>query len=303
MSKRTGPWVDQDPSLRRRIANGIFVERKECQEVIAKLNLVRRNMLEGAEPTSISVVGKAGVGKTRLLRQYCDSNPPMETVENGCIVRTTPVLYISLRADITVNEVARQALIELMGPRAPRGLHDRKDIFVEQLELRRVELLIFDEAQHTLDRGAEKTQSKTRDWIKSLSKDTNIPMVLAGMASINPIVDEDEQVEQITPYRFELGRFSYDSAAEQRGFSTFLKDFDACLPFDELSLLGEPDRARRLHLATGGILRPLCQILRVAAAKAIEERARCIRDGDLSYGFDEIRPRSGCAHNPFEEDV
>jgi hypothetical protein len=287
--------------MRRKMVNGAFVERRECQPIIEKLNLVRRNMREEAEPTCVTIVGTPGVGKSELLKKYHRNSLPIEDVEDGCIVRSTPVLYLSLRESLTVTDVADLAMVELMGARAPQGPRVRKTLFVEQLKLRRVELFIIDEAQHVLERGAEKTRSTTRDWIKSLCKATNIPVVLAGMPWIDPIVDEDEQLAQLTPYRFELSRFKYATAAEQRGFSKFLNELDACLPFDELSLLGEPDRARRLHLATGGILRPLCQILRVAAARAIDERARCIRDQDLAYAFDEVPPGSACEDNPFQE--
>ena len=301
MIKRTGPWIDQDPSLRRRIVNGAFVERRECRRIIKKMDLVRRNMREEAEPTCITIVGPPGVGKSKLLKTYADGNRGTETIEQGCIVRSYPVLYVQLQQNLTVSDVADLAMRVLMGNGAPQGRIVGKSLFVEQLKLRRVELFIIDEAQHTLARGAEITRGTTRDWIKSLTKETGIPVVMAGIDTIEPIVDGDDQLSQLTPYRFVLDRFDYTTAADQRGFSKFLNEYDSLLPFDELALLGEADRARRLHLASAGTLRYLCQLLRVAAYLAIDEHCRCIRDRDLAAAFEDVGGAPVCQHNPFEE--
>jgi hypothetical protein len=301
MSKQIGSWIDEDPSFRREAVNGAFVDRPETLEIIATLNEVRRNMREKAEPTCVTIVGKAGVGKSKLLKTYGDNNLPVEIRENGCLVRTLPVLLISLRDSLSATDVSDRAMVELMGERAPQGPRVRKSLLIEQLLLRRTELFILDEAQHLLEHGAEKTRGTTRDWIKTICKETNIPVVLAGMKEINDIVNADDQLDQLTPYRFVLGHYPYNSAAEQKAYSKFLSELDACLPFDELSLLGDPDRARRLHLLSDGLLRPLCQILRNAAARAIEDRARCIRDGDLAQAFEALPAAGRCDENPFRE--
>lgn len=298
MSTRPKLWIDRDPEERRRIVNGTLIPRSLCDEVVEAMDLVRRNMREGATPTGITFVGEPGVGKSSLLQDYAAGHGLSQSVEDGVITRTRPVLYVELGDAISVGPAADMTLVALMGPSAPQGARARYKILPEQLRLQRVELMIFDETQHILEKGAEKTQAATRDWIKFLSKKTGIPVLLAGMKEINDIVDADDQLRQIMPLKFGLPDYGYATQEEKKAFRSFLAKFDNTLPFDHPAHLADPDRARRLHIACAGVLRPLCHILRHAAYLAIQDAAGCIRDHDLAHAcvlfsvFDE---------NPFEE--
>lgn len=77
-------------------------------------------MREEAEPTCVTIVGTAGVGKSQLLTKYQDNNRPVQAVEDGCIVRSTPVLYVSLRENLTVTDVEGNA--ELVCYASGKGL-------------------------------------------------------------------------------------------------------------------------------------------------------------------------------------
>lgn len=290
--------MDRDPSERRTILNETFIPRALCDELIATMDLVRRNMREGAEPTSITFVGGAGVGKSSILKNYVAGEPVTQAIEDGCIVRKRPVLYVAFPESMSLGDAGDLTLRALLGPAAPQGRRARYGILPEQLFLQGVELMIFDDFQHVLEKGAEKTRTATRDWIKYLTKQTTIPALLAGMELINEIVSADDQVDQLTPYRFELPRYGYKTADEKKDFRDFLAELDRNLPFDHLAHLADPDRARRLHMASGGVLRPFCIFLRRAADFAIEENAGCIRDRDFARAYDKV---GQIAENPFEE--
>lgn len=298
MSTRPKLWIDRDPEERRRIVNGTLIPRSLCNDVIEAMDLVRRNMREGATPTGITLIGEPGVGKSALLQDYAAGHGLTQSVEDGVIIRTRAVLYVELDEAISVGPAGDMTLLALMGDSAPQGARARRKILPDQLRLQQVELIILDETQHILEKGAAKTQAATRDWIKSLSKKTRIPVLLAGMKEINDIVDADDQLRPIMPLRFSLPEYGYTTPEEKKTYRSFLAKFDNSLPFDHPAHLGDPDRARRLYLATEGVLRPFCHILRHAAHLAIEDGAGCIRDHDLAHAcvlfseFDE---------NPFEE--
>jgi hypothetical protein len=298
MSTRPRLWIDRSPEERRRILNGTFIPRTLCNELIAAMDRVRRNMQEGAEPTCITFVGGAGVGKSSILKNYAAGEPVTESIEDGCITRKRPVLYVSFPESTGLGDAADITIRALMGPTAPQGRRARYVLLPEQLKLQGVELMIFDEFQHVLEKGAEKTRAATRDWIKYLTKETKVPALQAGMDSINAIVDGDEQLGQLTPYRFGLPRYGYKTAKEKKDFRDFLAELDRYLPFDHPAHLADPDRARRLHMACGGVLRPFCILLRRAADLAIAENAGCIRDHDFARAHDEVGP---LLENPFEE--
>jgi hypothetical protein len=298
MSTRPKLWIDRSPEERRCVLNGTFIPRDLCDELIATMDRVRRNMREGAEPTCISFVGGAGVGKSSVLKNYAAGEPVTETVKDGCITRKRPVLYVSFPESTSLGDAADITIRALMGPTAPQGRRARYVLLPEQLKLQGVELMIFDEFQHVLEKGAEKTRAATRDWIKYLTKETKVPALLAGMESINAIVDGDEQLGQLTPYRYGLPRYGYQTAKEKKDFCRFLAELDRYLPFDHVAHLANPDRARRLHMASGGALRPLCILLRRAADFAIEENAGCIRDRDFARAYDAVGPFH---ENPFAE--
>jgi hypothetical protein len=298
MSTRLKPWIDRDPSERRTIVNGTFVPRDLCDSLVERMDRVRRNMREGARPACITFVGEAGVGKSALLQNYAAGNPISETTQDGFITRTRPVLYVEFAQAMSVGQAADLTLCELLGPTAPQGARARYIILPEQLRLQGVELMIFDEFQHVLEKGADKTQGATRDWVKYLTKKTRIPAVLAGMKAINDIVDGDPQLYQLTPHRFKLPHYDYSTKEEKKEFRRFLADLDRRLPFDELAHLADPDRARRLHLSCRGFLRPFSYVLERAADLAIEEKSGCIRDYDFARAYEEVGEFEG---NPFEE--
>lgn len=298
MSTRPRLWIDRDPSERREILNGTFIPRALSNELINRMDLVRRNMREGAEPTGITFVGEPGVGKSVLLQDYAAGHGLSQSVEDGVITRRRPVLYVELGDAISVGPAGDMTLRALMGPSAPQGPQARYKILPLQLRRQRVELIIFDETQHILEKGADKTRAAARDWFKFLSKTTRIPILLAGLKEINGIVEADDQTDQLFPWHFGLPQYGYKAAGEKKAFRDFLAELDRNLPFDHVAYLADPDRARRLHMASGGVLRPFFTLLRLAADFAIEENAGCIRDQDFARAFDAV----GRSHeNPFEE--
>lgn len=300
MTQRLKRWTSEDPSYRRTIINELFAERRATAEIANRMDLMRENHREGAETQCMTLVGPPGVGKSSFLRMYEQGNPIIETRDENGIRRQRPVVYAELLPDTTVIAAAETVMKALMGDRAPTGSKVRDHLMEQQLRIQRVELLILDEFQHVAERGADITRARTADWVKAITKRTRVPVVMAGMSTIDTLVDANPQLYSITPYRFAIPIYDYTSKGAKRGFRAFLKDCDERLPFDQLSLLNDPARANALHLASGGNLRALMRLMLEAGRTAIADKAVCIRDSDFQAACLQVGWDKHCPSNPFD---
>ncbi len=285
-------------SDRRRIINGLFVERVEFQEILDRMDVLRQDHREGAETSCMLVLGEPGVGKSSLLQRYARANPTIEERNETGIMRRQPVVYAELDSNTTVIGAAATIMRQMMGERAPTA-SVAKDLLPDQLRLWQTELLIIDEFQHVAETGATKTRSRTADWVKSITKKLRIPVVMAGIPSIGTIIADNAQLSSITSFRRQIHSYDYGSTDDQAAFRDFLQDLDEKLPFRLASELNAPERATRLHLATGGILRHLGQVIAAAGRMAIDEDAARIGDRHLHHACEEINLHPSCTSNPF----
>ena len=301
MSKRETPWVRRDASERRRIVNAAFVERASLACIAAKMDELREDHREGKETVCMVVVGEPGVGKSKFLRRYAAASGTSEVRTTEGVTRIQPVVYAELEPDTTVIEAAVTILKSMMGDNAPSGSVVKNRILPAQLKIRRVELVIIDEFQHVGQRGAAKTRNKTADWVKSITKKLNIPVVMAGVPVVAQLVEDNDQLETITPHKFGIPNYDHDDADARAGLLEFLEELDKELSFDATGDLHDPDRGGRLHLASGGNLRYLHRIVAQAARYAIEDGSPCINDDHLREACDEAGMHPSCFDNPFHE--
>lgn len=296
-------WITQDADYRLKVLTNAFVERPAVSEIIKTMDRVRRAKRIGAEPTCITVTGDSGVGKSTLLEHYRDANPERREEIDGAIQRIQPVLYVPFSSNLTVPMAGDEVLRALLGPKAGMQRRRQNDLIPFHLQRQRVELIMFDEFQHVAERGADKTRAATADWVKHLTKTTKIPVVMAGMKALLPLVEGNAQISSITPYRFVLGEFAFGTTGQKNAFRRFLGELDKLLPFDELAMIGTVDMATRLFTASQGVLRPLLQLLRLAGEFAIEEGAACIRMDHIRDAFDEVGCHPECTVNPFQDEM
>lgn len=288
------------PSERRTIVNKLFVERENLGHIVAAMDKLREKHREGGEMASMLIVGDPGVGKSTLLRRYAEANPVVEIRTSQGVLRTQPVVYVELDSDTTANMAAELILQAMMGTNAPHGAHVRTRLLPKQLELRRTELLIIDEFQHVAETGQKLTRNRTADWIKGITKKLRIPVVMAGMSTITPIVEDNWQLDTLSLHKFHIPAYD-DSPDVMAGFREFLDGIDAQLPFLRRSDLSQTERSSRLHIASGGVLRHLGYVLSEAARNAIDQDAAFIGDHHFFWACDEIELHRSCQFNPFQE--
>ena len=157
-----------------------------------------------------------------------------------------------------------------------------------------VEMVIIDEFHHIAPNEGSGTASRVARWVKSLAKkkersrqapfglrEANIPIVMVGTRKVHDLVLKDPELLSITPYFFEIGRYTHDSPAEQLKWQAFLADLDDKLPFDEFSGLGVPELAFKIHQVTYGFLRQVGHLIVEAGRLAIERDLPRITEAEL----------------------
>ncbi|GGD56398.1 ATP-binding protein [Croceicoccus mobilis] len=293
-------WTKHSAAVRLAVIPTVFVNRDSTTEIEAILDEIREDRRLFAEPTCMIITGETGVGKTTFLKRYRDVYGQSFRDENQNQI--TPVLYITLPARATPLTTAQEMVSQLVGKEfAKGGLKGLTDLAKKHLIAQKVELVICDEFQHIVRTAGSVQTYQAAEWIKEITKDTRVPFVMAGMKEVTAIVETNDQLKSITPYRVTLGSFYYKQRDEKTEFRNFLFNFDSALPFNEKSRIGSPKIADAIHSVTGGLLRPLNFLLRKAAELALHGEHEKIEVIDLYAATEQIMRRGTITgkSNPF----
>lgn len=262
-------WSKRSKFHRLSLIPSVFVQRPSTLEIQGLIEEIRNDRQLQAEPSCMIITGRTGVGKTTFLKRYRDNFGPQFRDKNNNQI--TPVLYISLPSRATPLTTAQELVKQLVGEDfAKGGLKGLTDLAKKHLIAQQVEVVICDEFQHIVRSAGSIQTYQAAEWIKEVAKDTVIPFVMAGMSEVTSIVETNDQLKSITPYRVELTYFPYTDVSQKVLFRKFLRTFDEALPFNSNSKLGSPNIADAIFSVTGGSLRSLNFLVRKSAELAID---------------------------------
>lgn len=238
------------------------------------------------EPACALITGHQGVGKTTLYEYYADDYPRIET-EDGTIVRC---LTASIPVPATVKGLVT-ALLEALGDADP----GKGNVVSQTMRLRTLlaacetEIIFLDEFQHIIDRDSERVLRTTADWLKNLINATKIPVVLLGMPTCTRILDANPQLRRRFAIRRSIEPFVW--LRQENGKTDFpmrklLKVIEMRLPLKAISNLADPDIAKRIYCATGGVIDSIMKLVRGAAELAIETGIEKITLDLLAQAYD-----------------
>jgi energy-coupling factor transporter ATP-binding protein EcfA2 len=257
-----------------------------------------------AEPQCLLLVGPTGAGKSTLVASYAQRFPPLVS-ETGI---GRPVVRATIPASATIKSLATTLLAALGDPRATYGtvgsmtyrlIHFFRDCGVE--------LVILDELQHFRDRDSHTVLENASNWLKTLIKETGVSCVLVGLqGEAEEVVRLNRQLARLFGDPQILRPFTWDEGTPEtvQEFRTFLGLLEGVLPLAEPSGLAEYATARRLYLASEGIVAYLMELVRRATYLAVTQGHDHLDTARLAAAFDQrlAGGRRGIA-NPFAEDA
>lgn len=228
------------------------------------------------------LTGPSGAGKSTIIKAYQAAYPRVHEAERTRI----PVLMVTVPPSPTSKGLAG-AILEALGRKnAHRGTAPEKTTWLHELFDRcGVEMLLFDEFQHIFHTQTLSAFRDVTDWLKNFMEDTKVGMVACGLPSGEMVVNSNEQLARRFSERIRIPPFSFEEADDFQEFRGILKAISPFLPLPIETPLHEANLARRLHVASYGLLDYVVKILEGAVSAATSADLQTIDLQVLSAGF------------------
>ncbi|MBW7474322.1 TniB family NTP-binding protein [Paenibacillus oenotherae] len=289
---------DPEYKLRLEYMKKMIVKHPQYQEVSDELEELHITSKDSVQASHLNLCGQTGVGKTTVVKEYAKKFPKKHVGSETII----PVLYLKVPPRLrTPKALASKILAEMGDLFANSGTDEELGRrIVDFAKDSKMEMLILDEFQHLIDRDTQNVLATASDWLKLLTEELNIPVVLCGLPESNDIFEYNEQIDGRYPRRILLEPFGFEDQEQQRSFRMFLKYIDEELPFPEHSNLSDPLLASKIHYVTEGVPRYVKDLMIEAAKLSLKRGFDRINEESLHDAFNRItRSNQRYAINPF----
>lgn len=212
------------------------------------------------------LTGVSGAGKSTVIRTFVSRYPGVERPEG--VAR--PVFAASITSPATVKGVAMDLLQGLGADRPETGATQwRTERLATLFDDCGVRLVFLDEFHHLTQCTTDKNMNNVANWIKALLNRSHISLVLAGTPETLQVLKSNSQLSSRFVHRVELKPFSWKQDEDE--FRRFLKSLErAFSQYGPAVDLTSKDLPERLFLTSGGLLRPLMQLIRHSVRYAIK---------------------------------
>lgn len=252
---------------------------REAMFRIAELHLRRRRHGTSA---GLLIMAPSGAGKSTLAEAYEWSFPRQHEAERTYI----PVLLVSVPPTPTSRSLAGAILAKLGASRLERGSSpERTAAIITLIRKCGVELIIFNEAQHLLCPPTLVAFRDLTDWLKSFMDESGVSIAAFGLPEAELVIESNEQLHRRFSERMSLSPFSLSDEEDFREFRGILKAYEAKLPLPVETPLYEANLARRMHVASWGLLDYVVKTLEGAVYSATLDGKDCIDLAALAAGF------------------
>lgn len=250
-----------------RIRHSRWIGYTRAREILGKLNDLLAHPKTHRMP-NLLIVGETNNGKSMIVNQFEDRNPPSddETGEHAVY----PVLVVQAPPVPDEGRLYNTILEKLYAPFKASSRLDRKvSQVIALLKLIGLKVLVIDEIHHILA-GTSLRQRHFLNVIKYLGNELQIPIVGVGIQDAFNAIRTDPQLAN----RFEpalLPKWQMDDE-----FLRLLMSFERMIPLAKPSNLADEAIAMKIYAMSDGIIGEVSTILTRAAKCAVENETEQI---------------------------
>jgi len=226
---------------------------------------------KSTEDSSLMVLsGETGVGKTTIVNQFCRQ---VRSLVNAC-KPDWDIICLQVPASCTPKALATELLVSFGDPAADKGtMPNMTRRVINYLNRLEVSLVVLDEFQHLIETKSEKVLYATADWLKSVTNEVTCSFLLTGLPSVEDVIEANPQLKRRVISRLEVKGFALDTGDDLLRVQTILGLFSEKLPFKNAAVIASETFVRAIHAASGGVIGPMVNILKVASMNAIRDNA------------------------------
>ncbi|MGV8991611.1 MAG: TniB family NTP-binding protein [Thiobacillus sp.] len=252
-----------------------------AQLIEANLKLYR----ETGIAQHLLVLGESGTGKSSLCQWLIQKIPRYALPDRDVL----PVLIVPIPAAATIASMVEIMLGALGDPALGSGTASSKTMRAVTLcRACRVEVILFDEAQHLYDRGLATTHYMVADWIKSFIDQVGVPTVFLGLPRLEHLLQINEQLRRRFSRRVHLALGQNDSESIHSECLQLFISLGSCLPIPlSCGEVGWNELGMRIYYATDGRVAYMKKLLTRALTTAIQQHLDQIGLEELEKAFTE----------------
>ena len=265
------------------IVDTLVVPHSAFDKATKRVEQYYRAVDRGSDPIVLPLIGESRTGKSSVLA-YTEMAHPRQRLPERLLV---PVLRLKTPSKPTVKGLAEQFLLGLGDPlfNQRESEIDKTNRLLKLLEECDTRMVMIDEFQHFYDKATHKVMHYVSDWLKILSDESRLAMVVSGLPSCLAILSQNEQLAGRSMAAHTMPRFLWSDEVQRNEFIGVLESFQNGLQMFDLPDLTSDDMAFRFYVATGGLIGYLAKILRQATWNALDIDDPTIRLSDLSVAF------------------
>jgi hypothetical protein len=285
----------------------VYVKDPALEEILNSVGRLRTVGHGSTHSHCMGIFGPSGSGKTRLVSYY--QRNALKGIEkrthfvDDVEVETLPILSVECPPRATVKGMAETLLAALGDPKPSRGTQqEMTQRVLSALRVRGVGLIVMDEFQHLAGRTrGHDSAYETADWIKSLLNANICPILLVGTQPAVEILRVNEQLRRRALAVHLIGPYSVSTGSELESFQKVLRGLEEATNLPQPSNLDDEDLARRIHIATGGLIGRITGLLDRALQLTVQRKQESISRSILRDVFKQTEGAISATMNPFSD--
>jgi hypothetical protein len=213
-----------------------------------------------------------------------------------------PIVYVSVPSIRSLKSFAK-ALLTALKPRSKKPNDDREKPMPKSLNKddllflvlphllgQRVQILLLDEFHNAVTSKNPEVIWDLSETIKDIMNETRIQVAVAGLPDAVLPIDQNDQLDGRCRLRWSTRPFEWGATIQKQAeFLEFLDKLERAMALPKPSHLSEPDRAKRIHSYTGGIIGRVTLLLQEAAFEALDCGEYFISDAMIEWAHDRIK--------------